>query len=87
MIVILIVDIQYLTSNITNIEEEERLRHHVCYFPEKIAYVHYECHRKIHDTPLTIFIQYNDGDSRKFYAMKENKNEGGSSIKSRLLSQ
>lgn len=63
------------------------IRHHVCYFPEKIAYVHYECHRKIHDTPLTTFIQYNDGDSRKFYAMKENKNEGGSSIKSRLLSQ
>ena len=30
------------------------------------------------------FIQYNDGDSRKFYDMKENKNEGGSSIKSRL---
>ena len=63
------------------------IRHHVCYFPEKIAYVHFECHRKIHDTPLPIFIQYNDGDSRKFYEMPENKNEGGSSIKSRLLSQ
>ena len=63
------------------------IRHHVCYFPEKIAYVHFECHRKIHDTPLPIFIQYNDGDSRKFYDMPENKNTGGSSIKSRLLSQ
>ena len=63
------------------------IKHHVSYYPEVIAYVHYECHRKIHNTPLDIFIQYNNGDSRKFYGMKENKNDGGSSIKSRLLSQ
>jgi len=63
------------------------IRHHVCYFPERIAYVHYECHKKIHSGEYSPFIQYNEGDSRKFYAMKENKNEGGSSIKSRLEAQ
>ena len=63
------------------------IRHHVCYFPERIAYVHYECHKKIHDGTFSAFIQYNEGDSRKFYAMTENKNEDGSSIKSRLEAQ
>ena len=46
------------------------IRHHVSYFPEKIAFVHYTCHKKIHDTPLDVFRQYADGDSRKFYDMK-----------------
>ena len=49
------------------------IRHHISYFPEKIAFVHYECHRKIHDTPLNVFIQYADGDSRKFYDMKRER--------------
>ena len=49
------------------------IKHHVSYFPEKIAFVHYECHRKIHDTPLSVFIQYADGDSRKFYDMKRER--------------
>ena len=49
------------------------IKHHVTYFPEKIAFVHYECHRKIHDTPLNVFIQYADGDSRKFYDMKRER--------------
>ena len=49
------------------------IRHHVSYFPEVIAYVHYDCHRKIHDTPIYIFIQYADGDSRKFYDMKRER--------------
>ena len=49
------------------------IRHHVSYFPEVIAYVHYDCHRKIHDTPLNVFIQYADGDSRKFYDMKRER--------------
>ena len=44
--------------------------HHVSYFPEKIAFVHYECHKVIHETPLTTWIQYNDGDARKFYEGK-----------------
>ena len=47
------------------------IRHHVSYFPEKIAFVHYDCHKKIHDTPLTIWLQYEVGDSRKFYGMKK----------------
>ena len=46
------------------------IRHHVSYFPEKIAFVHYACHKKIHDIPLTIWLQYEEGDSRKFYGMK-----------------
>ena len=46
------------------------IRHHVSYFPEEIAFVHADCHKKIHDTPLDVFRQYADGDSRKFYDMK-----------------
>jgi len=49
------------------------IKHHISYFPEVIAYVHYKCHRKIHDTPLSQFIQYKEGDSRKFYEMKKEK--------------
>ena len=49
------------------------IRHHISYFPEKIALVHYECHRKIHDTPLDVFIQYADSDSRIFYDMKRER--------------
>lgn len=59
------------------------IKHHVSYYPEVIAYVHYECHRKIHETPLTTFIQYKREDSIKFY--KENKKDSsGTSIKVRL---
>jgi len=43
------------------------LKHHVSYYPEIIAFVHYDCHKKIHNTPLDIYIQYKTGDSRKFY--------------------
>ena len=43
------------------------IKHHVSYFPEVIAFVHYDCHKKIHDKPLKQFIQYLPGDSRKFY--------------------
>ena len=50
--------------------------HHVTYFPEKIAFVHYECHKKIHDTPLMTWIQYDDGDARKFYEMKKERRNG-----------
>ncbi len=48
----------------------ELIKHHVSYFPELIAYVHYECHKKIHDAPLNIFIQYSPGDSRQYYAKR-----------------
>ncbi len=45
------------------------MKHHITYFPEMIAFVHYDCHNKIHDpdNPLTTFIQYEAGDSREFY--------------------
>ncbi len=59
------------------------IKHHVSYYPEVIAYVHYECHRKIHETPLTTFIQYKREDSIRYY--KENKQDNsGTSIKIRL---
>ena len=34
------------------------IKHHVQYFPQVIAYVHYECHKKIHDTknPIISFF-------------------------------
>jgi len=49
----------------------ELIKHHVSYFPELIAYVHYDCHKKIHDTPLVNFIQYKEGEPRKFYDMQK----------------
>ena len=53
------------------------IKHHVTYFPEKIAFVHYDCHKKIHgDPPMTMWIQYDDGDARKFYAIKQEKENG-----------
>jgi len=51
------------------------IKHHVSYFPEVIAFVHYDCHKKIHDKPLKQFIQYSDGDSRKFYDMKKEESK------------
>ena len=52
------------------------IKHHVAYFPEKIAFVHYECHKKIHgDPPMTLWIQYDDGDARKFYALQKAKDQ------------
>jgi hypothetical protein len=49
------------------------IKHHVSYFPEIIAFVHYKCHQQIHDTekPIKCFIQYENGDARKFYEMKK----------------
>lgn len=61
--------------------------HHLRYFPERVSFVHYECHQKIHNSEFSPFIQYNDGDSRMYYNMKENKDESGSTIKVRLESQ
>jgi hypothetical protein len=42
-------------------------------FLKKIAYVHDKCHKLIHDpkNPLPWFIQYSEGDSRKFYDLKK----------------
>ncbi len=53
------------------------IKHHVSYFPEKIAFVHYLCHRKIHDGKVLSLIQYADGDSRKFYELKKLKEKLG----------
>jgi len=46
---------------------EPFIKHHVEYFPQKIAYVHDACHKKIHATPNHYLIQYGDGDSKIFY--------------------
>ena len=43
------------------------VKHHVNYFPQKIAHVHKQCHDKIHATNNHYLIQYDEGDGRKFY--------------------
>ena len=49
---------------------EPLVGHHVQYFPAVIAWVHYHCHRKIHNNRITSLIQYEDGDSRRYYEKK-----------------
>ena len=49
---------------------EPLVGHHVKYFPAVVAWVQYHCHRKIHDNPATPLIQYEDGDSRRYYEKK-----------------
>ena len=49
---------------------EPLVGHHVKYFPAVVAWVHYHCHRKIHDNPTTPLIQYEYGDSKKYYEKK-----------------
>ena len=49
---------------------EPLVGHHVQYFPAVIAWVHYHCHRKIHSNPITSLIQYEYGDSRRYYEKK-----------------
>lgn len=48
-------------------QDFELIKHHVSYFPEIIAFVHYICHDLIHTGDVPSLIQYQDGDSRKFY--------------------
>tara|TARA_R110002020_G_scaffold388209_1_gene598914 strand:- start:147 stop:389 length:243 start_codon:yes stop_codon:yes gene_type:complete len=56
-------------------EEFELIKHHVSYFPnEIIIYVHYACHKLIHDGKKPHLIQYQEGDSRLFYKLKKEKN-------------
>jgi hypothetical protein len=43
------------------------IKHHVKYFPEEMAFVHFKCHAEIHDGKHPHLIQYKEGDSRKFY--------------------
>ena len=51
------------------------IKHHMEYDPEKIMWVHYKCHQRIHDTdnPLTQWIQYTEEERRTFY---KNKKQG-----------
>ena len=55
------------------------IKHHVRYFPQVISYVHYECHKKIHDTenPIKSLIQYEEGDSEEFYNLRKQSMMGG----------
>ena len=48
---------------------EPLVGHHVKYFPAVVAWVHYHCHREIHDTdnPITALIQYEENDARRYY--------------------
>jgi len=49
------------------------IKHHISYFPERIAFVHFACHNKIHDpdNPLTLWIQYKPTDSKLYYKEKK----------------
>ena len=51
---------------------EPLVGHHVKYFPAIVVWVHYHCHKKIHDNNNTItsLIQYEEYDSRKYYGQK-----------------
>ena len=55
---------------------EPLVGHHVKYFPAVIAWVHYKCHREIHDGKRPELIQYEEGDSTKYYKMKQTKMVG-----------
>lgn len=57
----------------TNASDNPVIKHHVRYFPEVIAFVHYRCHKKIHDTqnPMVPFIQYTSEDSKLFYSIQK----------------
>ena len=54
-------------------DDYELIKHHVSYFPEVCTWVHYKCHTDIHDEPskYPFLIQYQQGDSRKFYDLKK----------------
>ena len=73
---------EYLNCNTRCIvcfgEPEDNLsliKHHVSYFPERIAFVHFACHNMIHDPdkPLDLWIQYEPEDSKMFYKIKKEK--------------
>ena len=60
---------------------EPLVGHHVKYFPPVIVFVHYSCHKKIHDmdNPMNEFIQYEKGDSEKYYDLKKKNIESNKS--------
>jgi len=49
------------------------IKHHVTYYPQLIAFVHFKCHQKIHDPdhPIEHLIQYDREDSIRHYKEKE----------------
>jgi len=50
------------------------IKHHVRYDPELVAYVHFACHRIIHnpdDDRYKHLIQFQDGESREYYDNKK----------------
>ena len=59
---------------------EPLVGHHVQYFPAVIAWVHYHCHRKIHNNRITSLIQYEDGDSRRYYEKKAARYADGGTL-------
>ena len=48
------------------------IKHHISYYPEYVAYVHFECHQLIHEpeSPLNMFVQYTASDSKRYYKEK-----------------
>ncbi len=49
------------------------IKHHVRYNPEIIAYVHFDCHKIIHDPKDSRYkhlIQFQEGESREYYDNK-----------------
>ena len=55
-------------------KDNPRIKHHVKYFPEKVAYVHYSCHNDIHNPETNKgnhLIQYNRSESIRFYKEKK----------------
>jgi len=53
----------------------ELIKHHVSYFPELIAHVHFSCHQEIHDGKFPYLIQYQPGDSRLFYEQQKKQTQ------------
>tara|TARA_R110000824_G_scaffold232769_4_gene420919 strand:- start:350 stop:646 length:297 start_codon:yes stop_codon:yes gene_type:complete len=52
--------------------EFEFVKHHIQYEPEEvIAFVHYECHREIHDGKRPDLIQYTREERERFYGVKK----------------
>jgi len=49
------------------------IKHHIRYYPEAIAWVHHNCHKKIHDAvnPLDVYIQYELEEQERFISEKK----------------
>lgn len=52
-------------------KEFEFVKHHITYDPELICYVHYDCHKKIHDGKRPDLIQYTKSEREIFYGVKK----------------